>query len=100
MFDSLEVEALSQCDGGEGLAKRPFGKLRRRRRARHAFTKAIPRPTADVTGPEAGRKLRTASAWQVRQPMYTTSKERWRHYERFLGPLEEVLAQGPARAAE
>ncbi len=33
----------------------------------------------------------TASSWQVRQPIYQSSVARWRHYERHLGPLMEVL---------
>ncbi len=33
----------------------------------------------------------TASSWQVRQPIYQSSVGRWRHYERHLGPLLEVL---------
>lgn len=34
------------------------------------------------------RSVVTASAWQVRQKMYTSSIGRWRHYERFIGPLK------------
>lgn len=37
------------------------------------------------------RRVATASAWQVRQPIYATSKRRWRHYEKFLGPTIEAL---------
>lgn len=37
------------------------------------------------------RAVKTASVWQVRQPIYKTSKERWRRYEKHLGPLLEVL---------
>jgi tetratricopeptide (TPR) repeat protein len=33
----------------------------------------------------------TASAVQVRQPIYRTSLDRWRHYERELAPLLELL---------
>jgi hypothetical protein len=33
------------------------------------------------------RSVRTASATQVRQPIYKTSVGRWRRYEKFLGPL-------------
>jgi tetratricopeptide (TPR) repeat protein len=40
------------------------------------------------------RPVLTASAWQVRQPIYTRSVGRWRKYERHLGPLFEVLAKG------
>jgi tetratricopeptide (TPR) repeat protein len=42
------------------------------------------------------RPVATASVWQVRQPIYRTSMERWRHYEPFLGPLQAALAD-PAR---
>lgn len=37
------------------------------------------------------RPVKTASVWQVRQPVYTTSKARWKRYEAHLGPLEEAL---------
>ena len=46
------------------------------------------------------RAVKTASVWQVRQPIYTTPREKWRHYAEFLGPLDEVLADGHAAAAE
>lgn len=35
--------------------------------------------------------VRTASTDQVRQPMYTSSTQRWRRYEKHLGPLIEAL---------
>jgi tetratricopeptide (TPR) repeat protein len=35
--------------------------------------------------------VRTASQWQVRQPIYKTSLQRWKHYERHLSPLVEAL---------
>ena len=38
-----------------------------------------------------GRKVRTASITQVRQPIYTTSVERWRRYGNTLAPLLEAL---------
>lgn len=37
------------------------------------------------------RHIRTASVTQVRQPMYKTSVEKWRLYEKHLGPLLEAL---------
>jgi len=37
------------------------------------------------------RNIRTASVTQVRQPIYKSSVEKWRHYERHLGPLLEAL---------
>ena len=36
------------------------------------------------------RKVETASVWQVRQPIYRTSVERWRRYEPWLGELREL----------
>ncbi|HUN74441.1 MAG TPA: sulfotransferase [Steroidobacteraceae bacterium] len=33
------------------------------------------------------RPVLTASRWQVRQKIYTSSVERWRPYKRFIGPL-------------
>ncbi len=38
------------------------------------------------------RQVSTASAWQVRRPIYATSVGRWRAYERMLEPLEAGLA--------
>jgi tetratricopeptide (TPR) repeat protein len=40
------------------------------------------------------RKVQTASAYQVRRPLYTSSIGRWRHYEEWLGPLFEALDGG------
>lgn len=37
------------------------------------------------------RQVKTASKWQVRQPIYTSSVGRWRPYERHLKPLFEGL---------
>jgi Flp pilus assembly protein TadD len=42
--------------------------------------------------PEDNRRVvRTSSAWQVRQPIYRASLERWRRYEPWLGALSELL---------
>lgn len=41
------------------------------------------------------RPVKTASVWQVRQPVYTTSKARWKRYEAHLGPLETALSYIP-----
>ena len=38
------------------------------------------------------RGIRTPSRWQVRQPIYGHSVGRWRHYERHLRPLLDVLS--------
>jgi hypothetical protein len=35
--------------------------------------------------------VRTASSYQVRQPLYSSAIERWRNYERHLGPLMDAL---------
>src|SRR5215472_16719697 len=40
---------------------------------------------------ETQRPVRTASALQVRQPIYRSSVGRWRPYEHMLGPLLEAL---------
>lgn len=40
---------------------------------------------------ETRRMVRTASVNQVRQPLYNSSLQRWRRYERHLGPLIEAL---------
>jgi tetratricopeptide (TPR) repeat protein len=40
------------------------------------------------------RAVTTASTDQVRKPIYQTSKERWRRYEKHLGPLIEGLKAG------
>jgi len=42
---------------------------------------------------QSKRQVRTASFIQVRQPIYTSSVERWRRYEQELAPLIEVLNQ-------
>ena len=44
------------------------------------------------------RGVQTPSRWQVRQPVHTRSVGRWRHYASELGPLLEVLGDGPDEA--
>jgi tetratricopeptide (TPR) repeat protein len=39
------------------------------------------------------RPVHTASAWQVRQPVYTTSIGKWRHFESKLDTLVDSLGQ-------
>ena len=36
------------------------------------------------------RAVKTASMWQVRQPIYTSSVERWRRYEPWLGEFDRL----------
>lgn len=40
------------------------------------------------------RPVLTASSWQVRQRVYTSSVERWKNYEKFIGPLLELRKLG------
>jgi tetratricopeptide (TPR) repeat protein len=37
------------------------------------------------------RAVRTPSNWQVRQQITTSSVERWRNYEKFVGPLRSLV---------
>jgi tetratricopeptide (TPR) repeat protein len=39
---------------------------------------------------ETDRRVGTASVWQVRQKMYRSSVNRWRNYEKFIGPLRQL----------
>ncbi len=40
---------------------------------------------------ETKRGIRTPSRWQVRQPIYASSMQRWRNYEENLAPLKRML---------
>jgi tetratricopeptide (TPR) repeat protein len=42
---------------------------------------------------ETDRPVMTASVWQVRQPLYSSSVGRWRHYRKHLGPLLHGLKE-------
>jgi len=42
------------------------------------------------------RVVKTASLWQVRQPIYRTSLQRWRRYEPWLGELAELIEEEAA----
>jgi hypothetical protein len=41
---------------------------------------------------ETKRSVATASFWQVRQKIYKNSVQRWRNYEKFIGPLRQLKA--------
>jgi tetratricopeptide (TPR) repeat protein len=41
---------------------------------------------------ETRRTVITASKWQVRQKMHSASAGRWRNYEKFVAPLQRLLA--------
>ena len=43
---------------------------------------------------QSERDVRTASSYQVRQPLYNSSVERWRRYESHLSPLIFALRDG------
>ena len=50
--------------------------------------------------PERNRRaVSTASSWQVRQPVYKTSVERWRNYAPWLGSLAELMPAAEQAAA-
>ena len=42
------------------------------------------------------RQVSTPSRWQVRQPIYKTSLEKWRKYEPWLGEFSELLEESRA----
>jgi tetratricopeptide (TPR) repeat protein len=46
----------------------------------------------------SGRAVQTPSRWQVRQPIYTRSVERWRRYAPFVPELESAFADRGTRA--
>jgi tetratricopeptide (TPR) repeat protein len=46
---------------------------------------------------ESRRDVRTASNWQVRQPLYTGSVRRWQHYEKYLDPLRKLFEDAQAK---
>jgi tetratricopeptide (TPR) repeat protein len=43
--------------------------------------------------PQSGRAVKTASVWQVREPLYSRSSGRSRHYARELAGLRDYLAE-------
>ncbi|WP_299077755.1 tetratricopeptide repeat-containing sulfotransferase family protein [uncultured Ruegeria sp.] len=43
------------------------------------------------------RRVRTASVQQVRQPLYKSSKEKWRNYEAQLAPLIQTIGEARIR---
>ncbi len=49
---------------------------------------------------ESSRVALTASYAQVKKPMYSSSVGRWKHYERHLRPLQQVLDGGLQARAE
>ena len=51
----------------------------------------LPWDEACMKPEENTRSVKTPSVWQVRQPVYKTSMERWRKYEPWLGAFAELF---------
>ncbi|NJO13586.1 MAG: sulfotransferase [Gammaproteobacteria bacterium] len=51
----------------------------------------LPWNEACLETPNVSSRVRTASVWQVREPVYRRSSGRWRNYERHLAPVRELL---------
>jgi len=45
---------------------------------------------------ESKRQITTASKWQVKQPVYKQSLNRWKNYQDHLAPLQKILSQQSA----
>ena len=60
----------------------------------------LPWDDACLTYHEAERAVHTASSWQVRQPIYKTSVQKWRRYEAHLGPLVDAIGDALPAPAE
>ncbi len=60
-----------------------------------ALIEAIGLPWEDscLNRQESTRAVRTACIWQVRQGIYTRSKERWRNYQEKLRPVISILRE-------
>jgi tetratricopeptide (TPR) repeat protein len=56
---------------------------------------ALPWEEGVLSFQQLDRAVKTASVWQVRQPVYTTSKAKWKRYESHLSDLEAALAEVP-----
>ena len=50
-----------------------------------------------LTRQNSQKAVKTLSAWQVRQPVYTSSTGKWRRFEKHLGPLVEALGDSVSR---
>jgi tetratricopeptide (TPR) repeat protein len=57
----------------------------------------LPFEAACLSFHETRRAVRTASAEQVRQPIYTSGVGHWRHFERELEPLRQALGDSLER---
>ena len=50
----------------------------------------LPWDPACIEFHRTSRSVYTASTWQVRQPVYSRSVERWRHYAPYIAGLESL----------
>jgi hypothetical protein len=57
----------------------------------------LPFEAACLNFHQTRRSVRTASAEQVRQPIYTSSVGYWRHFEKELQPLRQALGDSLQR---
>ena len=48
----------------------------------------------------ANRNIITSSAWQVRQPVYSSARDHWRNYEKHLGPLFDAFERHGVKLPE
>jgi hypothetical protein len=51
----------------------------------------LPFEEACIKFHQTDRSVRTPSSEQVRQPIYQSGLEQWRHFDPWLGPLKEAL---------
>ncbi len=61
---------------------------------------SLPFEPACLSFHETKRPVRTASAEQVRQPLYTSGVGYWRHFEAHLAPLRHALGESLDRFSE
>ena len=54
----------------------------------------LPWEEACAKAHRTNRPVESASRWQVRQPVYQSSKNRWKNYEKHLGNLRKQLLDG------
>lgn len=79
----LEVDYDELVEDVEGWARKIIGHL------------ALPWEDGVLSFQQLDRAVKTASVWQVRQPVYTTSKAKWKRYEQHLEALEAAMAEVP-----
>ncbi len=60
---------------------------------------ALPWEDGVLSFQQLERAVKTASVWQVRQPVYTTSKAKWKRYAPHLDALEAAMAEVPPAPA-